>query len=468
MKELAVFIDNNSDLPAYEQIYMYIREEIKKGSLKKGEALPSSRALAEYLQFSRSTILMAYDQLVAEGYIESVPQKGYFVMEIEREFTDKKTGESSAKPVAPKKKGYIIDFTPDGIEADNFPYTEWRKINRQVLVPENAWLFNSGDPRGDEGLREVIAEYLMKSRGVKADAEHIVLGAGNESLLMIINMLVGREAVFAMENPAYTKSYRLIAGFGKKVLPVSMDDNGMRVDELKKTDADIAYVTPSHQYPLGTIMGIKRRMELLVWAKQCDERFIIEDDYDSEFRYKGKPIPSLQGNDADDKVIYIGTFSKSISPAMRISYMVLPEVLYRKFTDISSFCSNTVSRTDQKTVEIFIKSGGYERHLNRMRKIYKNKHDMMLAELKNWRHTKVSGENSGAHMLLHINNGMSEQELTQLAADNGIRVYPLSAYYIGKPDYRVPTVLLGYARLDAGKIVKGLDALKKIWGLQNC
>lgn len=465
MKELAVFIDNNSKVPAYEQIYMYIREEIKRGNLKTGEALPSSRAFAEYLQFSRSTILMAYDQLMAEGYVESVPQKGYFVMEIEREFGRKKEEAMPISHSGSQSDDYSIDFTPDGIEADNFPYAEWRRINRQVLTAENSWLFNSGDSRGDAGLREVIAEYLMKSRGVRADSEHIVLGAGNESLLMIINMVMGQNAVFAMENPAYTKSYKLLAGLGRQVLPVPMDDNGMLVGELEKTSANIAYVTPSHQYPLGTIMGIKRRMELLAWAKQVEERYIIEDDYDSEFRYKGKPIPSLQGNDTEGKVIYIGTFSKSISPAMRISYMVLPDILYGKYVEISRFYSNTVSRIDQKTVEIFIKSGGYERHLNRMRKIYKNKHDVMLAELKNWKNTKVSGENSGAHMLLHISNGMSEQELVKLASDNGIRVYPLSSYYIGEQNYHVPSVLLGYARLDAEKITQGLSILRKIWRL---
>lgn len=464
MKELAVFIDNNSDVPAYEQIYRYIREEIKSGGIKTGEALPSSRALAEYLQFSRSTILMAYDQLVAEGYIESIPRKGYFAMEIDSEFGVK---EVKTSEINPKTEGGIncrINFSPDGIEAGNFPYKEWKRIIRQVIGPDNAWLFNSGDSRGDEGLREVIAQYLRKSRGVRADAEHIILGAGNESLLMIINMITDRDSVFAMENPAYIKSFKLISGFGRKVVPVKMDDNGMMVDRLEKTEADIAYVTPSHQYPLGTIMGIRRRLELLNWAAHGVKRYIIEDDYDSEFRYKGKPIPSLQGNDSDGKVIYIGTFSKSISPAMRISYMVLPDKLYSKYMEISGFYSNTVSRIDQKAVEIFIKSGEYERHLNRMRKIYKNKHDVMLSELKNWKFTKVSGENSGAHMILHVSNGMSEKELVELAADSGIRVYPLSSYYIGVPDYTIPAVLLGYAQLGADEIIKGIRILGKAWG----
>lgn len=463
MKELAVFIDNNSSVPAYEQIYMYIREEIKSGRLKCGDSLPSSRALAEYLQFSRSTILMAYDQLVAEGYIESVPQKGYYVMQMDGDFSGDVHENVQEGGHTDRPDRYDIVFSPDGIETSKFPYIEWRRISRQVFEPENEELFNSGEAQGDEGLREVVADYLMKSRGARADAEHIILGSGNENLLMIINMIIDTESVFAMENPAYMKSYKLIRGMGRKIVPVSMDEDGIAVSELEKTGASIAYVTPSHQYPLGTIMGIRRRLELIAWARKKDDRYIIEDDYDSEFRYKGKPIPALQGNDDAGKVIYIGTFSKSISPAIRISYMVLPEQLYIRYLKIKSFCSNTVSRIDQKTVEIFIRSGGYERHLNRMRKIYKAKHDIMLGELREWKNTYVSGENSGAHMVLKIDNGMDESMLVRLAADNGIKVYPLADYYIDGADYDTPSVLLGYARLDENEIIKGLGILKKIW-----
>lgn len=465
MKELAVFIDNNSTVPAYEQIYMYIREEIKNGRLKCGDSLPSSRALAEYLQFSRSTILMAYDQLVAEGYIESVPQKGYYVMQMDGDFNDEAVSGTEHDSHCDKDRSYDIVFSPDGIETAKFPYAEWRRISRQLFEPENGELFNSGDAQGDEGLREVVADYLMKSRGVRADATHIILGSGNENLLMIINMILDRNAVFAMENPAYMKSYRLVNGMGREIIPVSMDEDGMKIDELDKSGATIAYVTPSHQYPMGTIMGIRRRLELIAWAKKSENSYIIEDDYDSEFRYKGKPIPALQGNDDSGKVIYIGTFSKSISPAIRISYMVLPEDLYVRYLQIKQFCSNTVSRIDQKVVEIFIRNGGYERHLNRMRKIYKLKHDFMLGELREWKNTAVSGENSGAHMILKIDNGMSGRELVSTAADNGIKIYPLADYYIDGRDYDIPSVLLGYARLDESDIKKGLGILKKIWKL---
>lgn len=465
MKELAVYVDTNSRVPAYEQIYTFIRDEIIQGNIKKGAKLPSSRALAEYLQFSRSTVLMAYEQLIAEGYIEPSSKKGYYVLEIEKDFKGAnpvlEDDEDDGKPSGE----YAIDFSPDGIETEHFPYNEWRRIMRQVVAVENQELFNSGDSRGDMGLRRVISEYLMESRRVKASPSRIVLGAGNENLMMIINMLIDGESIFGMENPAYPKSYMLLKGFGRRIAPVEMDGSGMLVSKLEESGADIAYVTPSHQYPTGTVMSIKRRMELLGWARAKEGRYIIEDDYDSEFRYKGKPIPALQGNDGEDKVIYIGTFSKSLSPAMRISYMALPKALYKKYLRDGAYLSNTVSRIDQKALEIFIREGGFGRHLCRMRKIYKNKHDVMLACLKKWKNTYVSGENAGAHMLVSINNGMSSREMARLAGENGIKVYPLDTYYIEEGNTRGTGILLGYARLGARQIEKGLSELARIWGL---
>ncbi|MCM1308266.1 MAG: PLP-dependent aminotransferase family protein [Butyrivibrio sp.] len=465
MKELAVYVDTGSRVPAYEQIYSFIRDEIINGNIKKGAPLPSSRSLAEYLQFSRSTVLMAYEQLIAEGYIESAPRRGYYVSELEEGFCGTAAllpDKASDEKYAPK---YRIDFSPDGIEAEHFPYNEWRRIMRQVVAPENSELFNSGDSRGDAGLREVISEYLMESRRVRANPSRIVLGAGNESLLMIISALLDGECVFGMENPAYRKSYMLLKSLGRKIVPVGMDGSGIITAKLEESGADIAYVTPSHQYPTGTVMSIGRRTELLAWARAREGRYIIEDDYDSEFRYKGKPIPALQGNDGEEKVIYIGTFSKSLSPALRISYMVLPEALYIKYMKSCSYFSNTVSRIDQKAVELFIREGGFGRHLGRMRKIYKNKHDVMLGCLRRWKNTEVSGENAGAHMLVRINNGMSGRRLLELADADGIKIYPLDTYYIDGKSTEPPQILLGYARLDARRIEEGLSELAKIWEL---
>lgn len=464
MKELSVFIDINSKMPAYEQIYTFIKEEIMNGHLKAGETLPSSRALAESLQFSRSTILMAYDQLTAEGYIETRPQRGCYVMEVEGGF--RKNEDITKTFETPKStKRYNIDFSPVGIETDNFPFNEWRKIARHVFLDENTEILNSGDPRGDLKLRECIAKYLRDSRGVRADADRIILGSGYENLLMILNFILEEKSVFAMENPVYPKAYRLIGNLGRKIIPVELDEYGMSVDKLEGTQANIAYVTPSHQYPMGIVMSVGRRQELLQWAYKQQERYIIEDDYDSEFRYRGKPVPALQGIDTQDRVIYIGTFSKSISPAIRMSYMVLPSKLMEKYYGVINFCSNTVSRIDQKMVQIFMESGGFERHLNRMRTMYRNKHAVMLAEVKTWKNTDIFGENAGAHMVVKIKNGMSEKELVEKAENAGVKVYPLKDCYIGERKNMTPVIMLGYAKLNAETMESGLKILKNEWNV---
>ena len=467
MRELTVFVDGNRKMPVYEQIYNFIKKEIINGHLVMGEALPSSRALAESLQVSRSTVLMAYDQLLAEGYIETKPQKGCYVMEIEKGFEDNTVSENNVITTNDTKK-FSIDFSPVGIETNNFPYNEWRKISKYIYTPENSELFDRGDVRGDYALRKNISEYLRKSRGVNANPEMIVITAGHESALMILNFLLD-EGAFAMENPAYPKVYKTIEMYGRKVIPVNLDEYGINVEQLENCEANIVYVTPSHQYPMGIVMSAGRRQELIQWGLKSSSRYIIEDDYDSEFRYRGKPIPALQGMDTSQKVIYIGTFSKSVSPGLRMSYMVLPHRLMMKFMERFSFSSNMVSATDQRMVAMFMESGGFERHLSRMRNIYKNKHSAMLSELKTWNDVEIMGENAGAHMLLRIHNGMSERELIRKAKEVDIKVYALSDCYIDvdNRDSEESIVILGYAKLDEATIIKGLGILKKQWKMEQ-
>lgn len=466
MKDLTVFIDGTDKVPIYEQIYTYIKNEIINGHLLAGEALPSSRALAESLQVSRSTILMAYDQLMAEGYIETKPQKGYYVMEIEQGFGNG-SFQTTDFPKTDSTKKFSIDFSPVGNETNNFPYNEWRKISKQIYSVENAELFDKGDIRGDFSLRKNISDYLWKSRGVKAAPEMIIISAGHESTLMILNFLLDK-GDFAMENPAYPKVYKAIEMYGRKVVPINLDEYGISMEQLEKSHANIVYVTPSHQYPMGIIMSAGRRHELLQWAVKDSDRYIIEDDYDSEFRYRGKPIPALQGIDTCERVIYIGTFSKSISAGLRMSYMVLPHELIMKFMQKFSYSSNTVSATEQRMVSMFMESGGFERHLSRMRNIYKNKHLAMLSELKTWNNIEVMGENAGSHMLVKVNNGMNETELIRKAAAAEIKVYALSDCYIDNTNINTEkaTVILGYAKLNESQITKGLRILKEQWNIE--
>lgn len=468
--DLLVPLNNQDPRPLYEQIYQYIKDEIRNGNLKPQKKLPSSRELAKNLKVSRSTAQLAYEQLVSEGYLEAVPRKGYFTAKIdgilppvsERKIRLRKTWEPK-DPENPEEEhvDWMVDFSPRGIDLENFPFSTWRKISRAVLREEEKEIFLKGDPQGDQALRESIRDYLHSARGVNCSADQIVVGAGNEYLLMLLSQLLGRDARVAMENPTYEQAYRVLLGMGHEIYPVGMDKSGLMVTELRALAADIAYVMPSHQFPTGVVMPVKRRQELLSWAKEQADRYVIEDDYDSEFRYKGKPIPALQGMDTDGRVIYMGTFSKAIAPAIRVGYLVLPWELLWRYREQARFYSSTVSRVDQKILANFIEGGYFERHLNRMREIYKGKHDILLAALKPLeKQFEIRGEFAGLHVLLSSKNGISEEVLVETAARAGVRVYGLSGFFIHKEHISDNnTVILGYARLDEESIKKGAALL---------
>lgn len=464
MFELTIDLKLNQKTPLYEQIYEFIKEEIKNGRIGCKTKLPSTRALAKHLQVSRSTVDMAYTQLVSEGYVESSPNRGYFVSDITLLYhSDRREAMEEIREEIVDAHSEI-DFSPWGIELDSFPFNIWRKISKNLLSADNKELFSSGHPKGDFELRKSLCEYLYEARGVHCSPERIVIGAGNEHLLMVLNHMLGDKPRIAMENPTYMQAYRLFIQNGNTVVPVQMDRYGMKIKELNESEAALAYVMPSHQFPMGTVMPIKRRLELLNWANMESYRFIIEDDYDSEFRYRGKPIPALQSVDGNEKVIYLGTFSKSIAPAIRMSYMVLPKPLLQLY-EKNTYYSQTVSRIDQMVVNEFLQGGYFERHLNRMRSIYKSKHDVLLNELKTWGNSvKVFGENSGLHVLVMVDNGMTEEKLIKTAGKAGVKVFGISDYYINRlENYYTPTVLLGFANLSEADIRTGLALLKKAW-----
>lgn len=465
MYELAINLKSDGKIPLYEQIYEYIRSEIRDGHIASGEKLPSTRALSRCLDVSRSTVELAYEQLLSEGYIEAQPCRGYFAAQIDGLYQIRPQCCSTRKNDARAKETYIYDFTPNGVDLKSFPYNVWRKLSRECLVDDRAELFRLGCPQGEWGLRNAISSYLHQARGVNCTPEQIIIGAGNDYLLMLLCAVIGTQHRVALENPTYRQAYRLFENLSCEVCTVDMDARGMRVDKLETSGADIAFVMPSHQYPLGTVMPIKRRMELLGWAGRIEGRYIIEDDYDSEFRYKGKPIPALQGYDGKGRVIYIGTFSKSIAPAIRMSYMVLPETLCRMYEERCGFISSTVSKVDQLILQRFIEDGYYERHLNKMRALYKSRHDTLLAALREWgADFTVSGENAGVHLLLHFCDGRSEEELIGLAARKGVKVYGLSEYYVeGSREREEAVILLGYANMNEDKIKDAVNLLKEAW-----
>ena len=469
---MTISLKTDSKVPLYEQIYAYIRGDIRSGRIPCGEKLPSTRALSRHLEVSRSTVELAYEQLLSEGYLESEPCRGYFAARIDDlyrldrpERLERREQEPEKAPAScEEKENYLFDFTPNGVDVDSFPYNVWRKLSKDILKDNRTELFRTGDSKGEEGFRRAIASYLYQARGVECRPEQIIIGAGNDYMLMLLGTILGPDRKLAFEDPTYMQACRLFECLSYETVPVSMDKSGMRVDRLALTDADIAYVTPSHQYPTGIVMPVGRRQELLKWADQAENRYIIEDDYDSEFRYKGKPIPALQGMDAHGKVIYLGTFSRSVAPAIRLSYMVLPASLLNIYEKKNRFIHSTVSKVDQRIMERFLEEGYYERHLNKMRTLYRGRHDALIEALKPLSGIcRISGEHAGVHLLLHFGKEISEEERILQAKEAGIRVYGLSDYRIRPAGGEEPAILLGYANLTEEEIKKAVELLIRCW-----
>ena len=464
---MTIRLRTDSDKCLYQQIYEHIRQEIREGKLLAGERLPSTRSLAEYLQVARSTVDYAYDQLLSEGYIEAKPYKGYFVCRLEGIFTMEQQEMTEPEVVRPDSQEdgtqVQVDFSPYGIDMTGFPFGVWKRITKNILNDSNSELFAQGEPQGDYDLRMTISRYLHSSRGVNCRPEQIIVGAGNDYLLLLLEKILGRHVGIAMENPTYKRAYRIFQSFAYRIYTVDMDDKGMRADKLLELPVRAAYVMPSHQYPTGAVMTIGRRAELLRWAEKEPDRYLIEDDYDSEFRYRGKPIPSLQSSDKRGKVIYIGTFSKAIAPAIRVSYMVLPESLLEVYRRDCSFYSCTVSRIDQRILNEFIRDGYFERHLNKMRMHYRAKHDLLLAELEPFKKAfTISGEDAGLHLLLTAKGAVTEAQLLSAATEAGVKVYGMSENMV-ETDAPKATILLGFGSVSEPEMKEGLHRLQKAW-----
>ncbi|HEX3077095.1 MAG TPA: PLP-dependent aminotransferase family protein [Lachnospiraceae bacterium] len=458
---LTIHLNMKSGIPLYEQIYRYIKEEIRNGSLPYHTKLPSTRSLASHLQVSRNTVDMAYAQLLSEGYIESSAKRGYFVCQITELVTLNQRNSPMVNEEAERKSDYRYHFSPFAIDINHFPYNTWRKLSKDCMNNHSNDLFLLGSKQGDSSFRESIQKYLHESRGVICQKEQIIVGAGADYLLQLLAQLLKPSNLIAMENPTYKQAYRIFCGFGHRTCSIPLDQNGIRIDSLSTTDADIAYVTPSHQYPIGIVMPIKRRMELLNWANERNGRYIIEDDHDSEFRYKGKPIPALQGLDTNGKVIYMGTFSRAIAPAIRVGYLVLPNELLMRYKNQYNYYNSTVSRIDQAILTTFINEGYFERHLNKVRKIYRSKHDVLLNALKIFsNHITIHGEHAGLHLVVQFHLSITEEQIIDLAASNGIKLYGLKEHYVtvNEENY-TPTILLGYANLTEEEIVEGVQKL---------
>lgn len=467
MIEIMMDLQGGARAPLYEKIYNYIKQEVIVGRIAHGEKLPSTRLLAKNLMVSRSTVEMAYEQLLAEGYIKAEPCRGFFVCDITElyQLGEVKRQTQKVNVLPESRSDWKVNFSPYAIDTEHFPYNIWRRIHKNVLLDDREELLLSGNGQGDYGLRSAIATYLHRARGVNCDPQEIVIGAGNEYLEMLLTQVLGPGQKVLMENPTYLQAYRTFANAGYTVETVAAGEQGLSIDEVYQKNPDILYIMPSHQFPMGTVMPLRQRLKLLHWAAEAENRYLIEDDHDSEYRYRGKPIPSLQSEDSFGKVIYLGTFSKSIAPSLRISYMVLPPGLMERYRKNCGFYSTTVPKIQQEVLRCFIEEGHFERHLNKMRGIYRTKHDFLLNLLKQYPWVKkVSGDHAGLHVLVQVNSRLGEQELCRMAGERGVRVYGLSEYLVGEAELgqRDAVLLLGYGRLSEEDMVQGLSVLNDI------
>lgn len=471
--------------PIYEQLYTYLRTEIRAGRIASGSKLPSQRRLANHLNVSRNTIDAAYQQLLAEGYLHSEPRRGLFVSELPESEADEAAHPNNGQAVrdsgdasldvgavleaAKAANEPLYDFRYGNVDTQHFPYRLWRQFLMKSLSPEHARLLQYGDRQGEIELRQQIADYLYQSRGVRCSPGQIVIGAGTQWLTDLLCRLIGREAIYGMEEPGYARIRKVFEDCGRSPVAARLDESGIRVNELRQGGVQAVYVTPSHQFPAGTVMSVSRRLELIEWARSAGGT-IIEDDYDSEFRYEGRPIPSLHSLDKHGNTVYMGTFSKSLMPSIRIGYLVLPDKLLNAYQARGQQDKQTTSRLDQYTLASFMQSGEWARHLNRMRNLYKKRYLALVASVRTCMDQKIRiiGAASGLHLLLQPNNGMTEQELLNAGERSGVRVYPVADCYIDPPDASVPAqVLLGYAGMNEAAIEEGVKILAAAWDIKS-
>ena len=449
----------------YEYLYKCIKNDILQGNLQAGEKLPSKRSFAKNLGISVITVENAYEQLIAEGYIYSMPKRGFYVTDFKGVLESKQREEvQEIIPLTSGENSYLADFTSNQTEADQFPFTIWAKMIREVLSDSRIQLMTNPPCGGIMSLRQSIAGYLKDFRGMTVQPEQIIIGAGTEYLYGLLIQLLGHEAVYAVENPGYQKIGKIYQNYQVNWKYIDMDKEGVEVSQLEEKKVDIVHISPSHHYPTGIVMPISRRYELLGWAAKGEGKYIIEDDYDSELRLGGKPIPTLQSIDISEKVIYMNTFTKTLASTVRISYMILPRPLLEQFYQKLSFYSCTVSNFEQYTLDLFIKEGYFEKHINRMRNFYHKQRDSLLDAIKNSplaSYVTIMEEDSGLHFLLKVNTELSDEELMQRALQKGVKLNSLSAYYHDSPDdFAAHTFIINYSYLNTTGVE---DAIKVLY-----
>ena len=453
-------------LPMYEYLAARIREDVLSGALPAGEKLPSRRALSEHLGVSVITVEAAYAQLEAEGCVVARPRRGYFVAEAAE---GQRTRRAAPKPRQAREGArWRLDLRGSRVDPSSFPAAAWARLARQPLRQDSRALLSAVPHEGFPELRQAIADYLAGYKGMDVPPERIVIGAGAEFMYIMLAQLLGPGARIAVEDPGYPKIRQVYSRSGAKCLPLALSSSGIEPEALYDSGARAVHISPSHQFPTGLITPVPRRQALLRWAGEAGG-YIIEDDYDSELRFTGKPLPTLQSIDGAGRVIYMNTFSQTISPSMRLAYMALPEELMERWRRELGFYSCTVPALEQQVLARFLAGGEYERHLSRMRKEYRARRAEVLSAFRSAPFAdriEIVERGAGLHFLLRLDTQMTDAELRSRAEGLGVRLGFLSDYCAEPREESGHTLVISYAGLGSGKLDEAVGLLSEVFGVR--
>lgn len=461
-------ISERGNLTIYEYLYRCIKDDIIKGRLSFGEKLPPKRKMAQQHQISLKTVENAYEQLLMEGYISAREKSGYYVMEAEAGYEPRRRTSYTAMQTGSRGEEaskITIDLTSNRAAIEKFPYDTWAKVMRGILSEKENVLLDTVPFAGVYELRVEIARYLYEYRGMDVEPEQIIIGAGTEYLYGRLLQLLGRNSIYAIEDPGYHRFSRIYHANDLQWRYVEIDEDGIVIDSLKQSGANVVHVSPGHHFPTGIIMPAGRRQELLAWTQEELGRYIIEDDYDSEFRFSKRPVPSIQSMDKNHRVIYFNTFSKTLAPSIRISYMVLPPALMDRYVGTMNFYACTVSAFEQYALTEFMHQGYFDRHIHRMKNLYRNKRDKILEVLKAsplYKQVEILEKGAGNHFLMRINTDLSDTQLKWAAAGDGIQISCLSEYCESDKDKYAHILIVNYSDLEEKGFRTAVEVLSQI------
>lgn len=456
---MVYILNTHSRTPLHIQLYQALKEDIVT-NYQTGDKLPSIRKIAALYNLSKNTVDSAYSQLYAEGYVESRPKSGYFVIDT---FFDayKKSTDTTGK-IQPTSKKYSYDFFPAQLHKEDFPLKTWKRLYSKVMTQEVDFGAYP-DGQGESVLREEIARYLQSSRGVSCDADNIIITHGFiDSVELIAKLVKSRYKHFAQEMPGYHIAHKIFDSYGYDISPIGVNEQGLKVEELRQSQAQIIYITPSHQYPTGVTIPVANRLKLIAHMQSVGG-LIIEDDYDSELAYYNRPIPSLQGLDDGGCVVYLGTFAKALSPAIRVGYMVVPAWIKELYKESYDNHFARVSLSTQLTLAAFMQDGHWDRHIRRMRILNKKKHNAMKEAIIKYLgdSCKIIAEGAGLSLLVvPTNSHFNWQKLKELAEQNAIAIYLAKE----RSGTTFEAVRIGFGGFRLKEIDSAIKAFSKVWG----